>query len=129
VRTLAVFQSPGKPLFLLNELEWIKGEIWANIWHSEQLETETTQGTMPNIGRPNMIARIDPTTGNVVGWVDLSGISPGDQPSTTDPEAYREDPKAENTLNGIAYDATNDRIFVTGKRWKKLYEIRIKPKE
>lgn len=129
IRSVPVFQSPGKPLYLLNELEWVKGEIWANIWHSEQTETGTTQGRMPNIGRPNTIARIDPASGNVVGWIDLAGISPDDQPkSTNEPDEYFDDPKAENTLNGIAYDAANDRIFVTGKNWKKLYEIKIKPK-
>jgi glutaminyl-peptide cyclotransferase len=129
VRSLPVFQSPGKPLFLLNELEWVKGEIWANIWHSEQTETGTAQGRMPNIGRPNIIARIDPATGNVVGWIDLAGISPDDQPKpTSDPENYYDDPRSENTLNGIAYDEAGDRIFVTGKNWKKLYEIKIKPK-
>jgi glutamine cyclotransferase len=129
VRSLAVFQTAGKPLFLLNELEWIKGEIWANIWHSEQTETSTMQGRMPNIGRPNVIARIDPASGNVIGWIDLSGISPDDQPKMSgDMEEYSGDPKAENTLNGIAYDEAGDRIFVTGKNWKKLYEIKIKPK-
>ena len=128
VRSLPVFQSAGKPLFLINELEWVKGEIWANIWHSEQPETATTQGRMPNVGKPNVIARVDPATGNVVGWIDLAGISPDDQPKATDPESYEEDAKSENTLNGIAYDAAGDRIFVTGKKWKKLYEIKIKPK-
>jgi glutaminyl-peptide cyclotransferase len=116
VRTLPVFQENGRPLMQINELEWIKGEIWGNIWHSEQPDI---------LGKPNYIVRIDPNTGKIVGWVDLAGISPDDQPKGDDPY----DAKAENTLNGIAYDAVNDRIFVTGKRWKKLYEIRIKPKE
>lgn len=115
VKKMPVFQSSGKPLFLLNELEFIKGEIWANIWHSEQSETNTTQGTFPNIGKPNYIARIDPASGNVAGWIDLAGISPSDQRGNS-----------ENTLNGIAYDAAGDRIFVTGKNWKKLYEIKLK---
>ncbi|MFN0140463.1 MAG: glutaminyl-peptide cyclotransferase [Pyrinomonadaceae bacterium] len=116
VKKMPVFQSNGKPLFLLNELEFVNGEIWANIWHSEQSETNTTQGTFPNIAKPNYIARISPASGNVVGWIDLAGISPDDQ---------RRD--SENTLNGIAYDAAGERIFVTGKNWKKLYEIKIKP--
>lgn len=120
IRSVAVMQAPGKPLFLLNELEWVKGEIWANIWHSEETETSTTQGRMPNIRRPNVIVRIDPNTGSVVGWIDLAGISPEDQ----DDESERE-----NTLNGIAYDEAGDRTFVTGKNWKKLYEIKVKPKE
>lgn len=106
----------GKPLFLLNELEFVKGEIWANIWHSEESETDTTQGRFPNIGKPNYIARIDPKSGNVIGWIDLAGISPDDQAGET---------QSENTLNGIAYDAAGDRLFVTGKNWKKLYEIKI----
>lgn len=115
VRTIPVFREDGRPLMQINELEWIKGEIWANIWHSEQ----------PNIlGKPNYIARIDPNSGKLLGWIDLANISPDDQPKTDDPE----DDKSENTLNGIAYDEANDRIFVTGKNWKKLYEIKVKPR-
>jgi glutamine cyclotransferase len=108
VRTVPVFLENGRPLMQINELEWIKGEVWGNIWHSEDPAI---------LGKPNYIARIDPTSGKVVGWIDLAGISPGDQ-----------DRESENTLNGIAYDAASDRIFVTGKNWKRLYEIRIKPK-
>lgn len=115
-RTVPVMQENGKPLYLLNELEWVKGEIWANIWHSEDTETGTTQGRMPNIGKPNMIARIDPVSGRVTGWIDLANISPDDQDG---------DDESENTLNGIAYDEAGDRIFVTGKNWKKLYEIKV----
>lgn len=109
VRTITVNREDGRPLMQINELEFIKGEIWANIWHSEKPQT---------LGRPNHIARIDPTSGKLLGFIDLSGISPEDQ---------RRD--SENTLNGIAYDAAADRIFVTGKNWTKLYEIKIKPKE
>ncbi len=116
-RSLPVFQPNGKPLFLLNELEYIKGEIWANIWHSEERETGTTQGRLPNIGKSNYIARINPETGKVVGWIDLAGISPEDSGGDE-----------ENTLNGIAYDAVGDRIFVTGKNWKRLFEIKLKAK-
>lgn len=113
-RMLSVMREDGKPLMQINELEYIKGEIWSNVWHSE----------LPNIlGKPNYIARIDPATGKLLGWIDLAGISPDDQPKTDDPY----DPKVENTLNGIAYDAEKDRIFVTGKNWKKLYEIKITP--
>ena len=119
VRSIPVMQDNGKPLYLLNELEWVKGEIWANIWHSEETETGTTQGRLPNIGRPNVIARIDPASGRVTGWIDLAGLSPDDQ---------NDDRESENTLNGIAYDAVGDRIFVTGKNWKKLYEIKVRPK-
>jgi len=105
VKMLAVMRDDGKPLMKLNELEFVKGEIWANIWHSEQPET---------LGKPNYIARIDPASGRVTGWIDLDGISPDDT---------RRD--VENSLNGIAYDPVSDRLFVTGKNWKKLYEIKI----
>jgi glutaminyl-peptide cyclotransferase len=114
VRTIPVMREDGKPLMQINELEWIKGEIWANVWHSEQRDI---------LGKPNYIARIDPNTGKLLGWINLAGISPDDQPKGDDPE----DPKAENTLNGIAYDAEKDRVFVTGKNWKNLYEIKVKP--
>lgn len=104
-RTVSVFREDGSPLMNLNELEYIRGEIWANIWHSE----------MPDIlGKPNRIARINPDNGKLVGWVDLSNISPDD---------VKRD--SENTLNGIAYDAPDDRIYVTGKQWKKLFEIKL----
>jgi len=87
----------GQPVKNLNELEWIKGEIFANIWQTDK------------------IARIDPATGKVVGWIDMSGLlSPADMASGhTD------------VLNGIAYDAAADRIFVTGKKWPKLFEIKL----
>jgi glutaminyl-peptide cyclotransferase len=117
IRTLPVFKEPKKPLFLINELEYIKGELWANIWQSETTDTQTTQGTMQNIGKPNYIVRFDPKSGDVLGWVDLDKISPSDSGRDY-----------ENSLNGIAYDAATDRIFVTGKNWKNLFEIRIKPK-
>jgi len=120
IRIVPVLQDNGKPLYLLNELEWVKGEVWANLWHSEETETGTTQGRLPNIGRPNTIARIDPASGRLLGWIDLAGISPDDQNDTN---------KHENTLNGIAYDAESDRIFVTGKQWKNLYEIKLRPKQ
>ena len=101
-------REDGKPLMQINELEYIKGEIWANVWHSEE----------PNIlGKENYIARIDPNSGKLLGWIDLGGISPDD--------VRRE---SENTLNGIAYDAQKDRIFVTGKQWKNLFEIKVKLK-
>ncbi|MBP6772985.1 MAG: glutaminyl-peptide cyclotransferase [Gemmatimonadaceae bacterium] len=87
----------GTAVTSLNELEWVKGEIWANVWQSEQ------------------IARIDPKTGVVTGWIDLSGILKAID------RTGRED-----VLNGIAYDAANDRYYVTGKRWAKLFEIKLK---
>ena len=97
-RTLKV-TARGQPVKRLNELEFIKGEIWANIWQTEY------------------IARIDPATGKVVGLIDLTNIlPPPEHDFTTD------------VLNGIAYDAATDRVFVTGKNWPKLFEIRVKPK-
>jgi glutamine cyclotransferase len=109
VRTVTVLRENGQPLLNLNELEYVKGEIWANIWHSEQSNI---------LGKPNHIARIDPNSGKLLGWIDLSSISPDD---------VKRD--SENTLNGIAYDEASDRIFVTGKNWRKLFEIKVKPKE
>jgi glutaminyl-peptide cyclotransferase len=86
----------GRPVAYLNELEFIKGEIWANVWQTDR------------------IARIDPATGKVVGWIDLAGILPNsDRNDLTD------------WLNGIAYDSAAGRIFVTGKKWPKLFEIRL----
>ena len=117
VRSITVKKEDGSPVYHLNELEFVKGEIWANIWHSENNATDSEHGFLPNIGKPNYIARIDPASGKIVGWIDLAGISPEDVRNS------------ENTLNGIAYDAQNDRIFVTGKRWKKLFEIKLKPKQ
>lgn len=105
VRTITVMRENGQPLMEINELEYVKGEIWANVWHSE------------NINLPNHIARIDPQTGKLLGWINLDGISPSDVKSDS-----------ESVLNGIAYDEATDRIFVTGKKWKNLYEIRLKAK-
>lgn len=107
VRMIAVMREDGKPLMQLNELEYVRGEIWANIWHSEQKDI---------LGKPNHIARIDPANGKILGWINLDGISPDD--------VKRSD---ENTLNGIAYDAEGDRIFVTGKNWRRLFEIKLTP--
>ncbi len=87
----------GKPLEQINELEWVNNEIWANIWHTDR------------------IARINPKTGKVNAWIDLTGIKP--KFGTQDSDAV---------LNGIAYDAASKRIFVTGKYWAFLYEIEIK---
>lgn len=103
IRTIPVLREDGLELNNINELEWVKGEIWANIWHSEK------------INLPNRIARIDPNTGKLLGWINLDGISPEDV--ARDPE---------NTLNGIAYDEKTNRIFVTGKNWKNLFEIKLK---
>ena len=83
----------GRPVTQLNELEWVKGEIFANVWMT------------------GAIARIDPATGNVTGWIDLS------------PLVARWGDNQDSVLNGIAYDAAKDRLFVTGKNWERLFEI------
>lgn len=89
----------GQPVNQLNELEYIKGEIYANVWHS------------------NRIARISPADGHVIDWIDLTGLlSPMLQGG---PEAV---------LNGIAYDAQHDRLFVTGKQWPLIFQIQVVPK-
>ncbi|MFZ6745644.1 glutaminyl-peptide cyclotransferase [Undibacterium sp. JH2W] len=89
--------ADGKPVDQLNELEWVKGEILSNIW-----QTDT-------------IARIDPKTGKVTGWINLNGLLPMGDRILAHPDV----------LNGIAYDAAKDRLFVTGKLWPKLFEIRL----
>jgi glutamine cyclotransferase len=97
VRTLAVTDG-GRPVKELNELEYIHGEIYANVWQTDR------------------IARISPATGKVIAWIDLSGLLAADE--RTDGNAV---------LNGIAYDQKNDRLFVTGKLWPKLFEIKLVP--
>jgi glutaminyl-peptide cyclotransferase len=89
----------GTTVSQLNELEWVKGEIWANVWQSDQ------------------VARIDPATGAVTGWIDFSGLL-----------SKMDRTGSEDVLNGIAYDAEKDRLFVTGKLWPMLFEIRLKPR-
>jgi glutaminyl-peptide cyclotransferase len=88
--------SGGWRVARLNELEYVRGEIYANVWQT------------------NRIARIDPATGQVKGWIDLSGLVesiPG-----------RQD---DDVLNGIAFDEAHDRLFVTGKNWPRLFEIEL----
>lgn len=95
-RRLAVTDN-GVPVPRLNELEWVNGEIFANVWMTP------------------MIARIDPASGEVTGWVDLTAL------------AIENGGGTDNVLNGIAYDAERDRLFVTGKYWPRLYEIDLVP--
>jgi glutaminyl-peptide cyclotransferase len=95
--------ADGEAVENLNELEWVNGEIYANIWHSDR------------------IARINPTDGKVVGWIDLAGLLP-----QSDFLAGAEG--SEQVLNGIAYDSKRDRLFVTGKYWPKLFEIQLQRK-
>jgi len=89
----------GVPVRNLNELEWVKGELLANVW-------QTTR-----------IARIDVKTGNVVGWIELAGLLKEAGVTGTQ----------DDVLNGVAYDAAGDRLFVTGKLWPKLFEIKLTP--
>jgi glutaminyl-peptide cyclotransferase len=93
---ITVRDESGRALSNLNELEYVRGEIYANIWGADQ------------------IIRISPATGRVLGRIDLTGLM--DKSQLSDPDAV---------LNGIAYDARADRLFVTGKLWPKLFEIRI----
>ena len=88
------------PVEKLNELEYIKGEIYANVWQTER------------------IVMIDPDTGEVTGWIDLEGLLTQEGPT-----------KPVDVLNGIAHDSEKDRLFVTGKLWPKLFEIKLKIKE
>ena len=93
-----VVTDGGEPIGNLNELEFIRGEVFANIWQTDE------------------IIRINPGTGEVKGWIDLRGLLPEDRRT---PET--------DVLNGIAYDPGEDRLFVTGKRWPDLFEIRLVP--
>ncbi len=97
VRRVINVQDGRRDVTNINELEYIKGEIYANIWLTDR------------------IARIDPQSGKVNAWIDMSGL--------LHPQA-RPDPGA--VLNGIAYDEALDRLFVTGKYWPKLFEIKLK---
>jgi glutamine cyclotransferase len=95
-RAIKVYDE-DRPLMKLNELEYIKGEIYANIWETD------------------WIVRIDPQSGKILGWIDLKDLlSPSDRSVQTD------------VLNGIAYDGAGERLFVTGKLWPKLFQIRLK---
>ena len=96
-KTLRV-QDAGRTVSNLNELEWIEGEIWANVWTTDR------------------IARISPNTGQVNAWIDLSALYPLSQ---------RVPPA--DVLNGIAYDKATRRIFITGKKWPRLYQISVGP--
>jgi glutamine cyclotransferase len=87
-----------RPVIGLNELEYINGEVFANVWQTD------------------WIARISPATGKIDSWVDLSGLLPP------------EDRQGADVLNGIAYDAAGKRLFVTGKFWPRLFQIELVPK-
>jgi len=95
-RTISVLDG-DTPVDRINELEYVHGEIYANIWHKDR------------------VARIEPQTGRVVGWIDLTGL-----------RALSDAKDNEAVLNGLAYDESKDRLYVTGKLWPKLFEIRVK---
>ena len=97
VRRVRVFDRSGA-IEELNELEFIHGHIWANVWHRDD------------------ILQIDPESGAVVGRIDLTGLLGDDHPLDR-----------EGVLNGIAYDSAGDRVFVTGKLWPRIFEIRVVP--
>lgn len=92
-----IVRAGRSPVAHLNELEYVKGEILANVWQTER------------------IARISPKTGQVTGWIDLQGLLDPREAAGVD------------VLNGIAYDAARDRLFVTGKLWPKMFEIQLVP--
>lgn len=89
--------AEGAPVARLNELEWVDGEIFANVWGTD------------------LIARINPSSGNVVGWIDLKGLL----------ERRWQGIRVADVLNGIAYDSKRHRLFVTGKYWPRLFEIAL----
>jgi glutamine cyclotransferase len=97
LRSLQVHDGPH-PVERLNELEFVRGELWANVWQTDR------------------IARIDPSTGRVTGWIDLTGLL---RPEARGPEG--------DVLNGIAWDKAGDRVFVTGKKWPWLFQIEVIP--
>ena len=97
IGSVQVFDDSG-PVDNLNELEYVNGEIYANVWLTDR------------------IAMIDPRTGRVLGWIDLTGLLSAEDLS-----------QPVNVLNGIAYDAEHNRLFVTGKLWPKLFEIKLVP--
>lgn len=100
-RTITVLDEKGKPLVEINELEYVKGEIWANVWQE------------------GWIARIDPASGKLLGRIDLEELT----------EQQLDDDRNADVLNGIAYDEASDRLFITGKKWRKLFEIKVKLKQ
>jgi len=95
-KKITVTDEKGQPVANLNELEYIRGEVYANIWQTDE------------------IIRISPQTGKVLGRIDLTGLLDKSQLASSDA-----------VLNGIAYDAKTDRLFVTGKLWPKLFEIKV----
>lgn len=96
LRRITVHEG-AKPIPMLNELEYIQGEVWANVWQTDR------------------IVRFSPVDGKVLGWIDAAGL--------LTPEDIGDQPV--DVLNGIAYDAARNRIFLTGKLWPKVFEVRV----
>lgn len=96
-RTVEVNDESGQPVRHLNELELVRGEVLANVWHSDK------------------IARIDPATGTLLGWIDFTGLR----------QPWKEGGHGEDVLNGIAYDAAGDRLWVTGKLWPRVFRVAL----
>ncbi|MGQ0542578.1 MAG: glutaminyl-peptide cyclotransferase [Blastocatellia bacterium] len=100
-RTIVVLDERGQPIMELNELEWVKGELWANVWQS------------------GWIMRIDPASGKLLGRIDLNQMTKDEKQANQNADV----------LNGIAHDESSDRLFVTGKKWRRLFEIKVVPKQ
>ncbi|GAC1480954.1 MAG: glutaminyl-peptide cyclotransferase [Gemmatimonadaceae bacterium] len=97
-RTVQV-RERGQPVWMLNAMEWVRGELWANVYGTD------------------LVARIDPATGAVVGWLDVGGLLTRDERRSVAARG--------GTANGIAYDATRRRLLVTGKLWPRLFEVDV----
>jgi len=98
LRTIQVREADST-VWMLNELEWVRGELWANVYQT------------------NFIARIDPVTGRVVGWIDVGNLLTAVQ---------RQDvAKRGGVANGIAFDSVRNRLFLTGKLWPRLFEVDV----
>jgi len=99
IQKVVYVYDKGTPVLSINELEYVNGVIYANIWHSDK------------------VVQIDPQWGEILGWIDLTGL-----------RSKEAEQNGEAVLNGIAYDAASDRLFVTGKLWDTLYEIKLERK-
>ena len=99
-RSIRVTEA-GQPVHYLNELEWVDGELWANVWMTE------------------LVARIDPATGNVVGWIDLTGLLTPDERRAPTGQALVD------VTNGIAHDPATGRLLVTGKLWPRIFAVEV----
>ena len=104
-RAVPIMDHAGRPVKALNELEYVRGEVWANIWNR------------------NCIARIDPTTGVVAGWIMLDDLVHRERQRSASKQ------RRPDVLNGIAFDPKSNRLFLTGKLWTTVYEVEISPND